>query len=186
LTSVEFPFERLDSRPLIYASFGTTFGSRTTELRAIAEACSALPVQLVISLGGTEPGPEHAKFPGHPLIVPYAPQRELLSRAALSITHAGLNTTLEALHAGVPLLALPIAGDQLGVAARLQYHGAGVVLGSKRRSVEELRSAISWLLNGDQWRTATKRLQQAIDNSGGAVQAAAIIESASPNGSSGG
>jgi zeaxanthin glucosyltransferase len=175
LSNVDFPFERLDGRPLLYASFGTTFGNRTGELRAVAEACAALSVQLVISLGGAEPGMEHAAFPGSPIVVRYAPQRELLSRAALVITHAGLNTTLEALSLGVPLLALPIAGDQLGVAARIRYHRVGVMLGRKQRSVGELRSAISTLLEEARWRDAAKRLQEAIGRSGGAGAAAELI-----------
>ncbi len=178
LSQVEFPFDRLDGRPLIYASFGTTFGSRSTELRAIAEAAATLPVQLVISLGGLEPGPEHAGFPGNPLIVRYAPQRDLLSRAALTITHGGLNTVLEALSLGVPLVALPIAGDQLGVASRIRFHGVGLMLGKKQRNAEQIRSAISTVLNHSDWSISAKRLQAAINSSGGAAQAAEIIESA--------
>jgi UDP:flavonoid glycosyltransferase YjiC (YdhE family) len=36
---------------------------------------------------------------------------KLLKRAALCITHAGLNTTLESLAHGVPMVAIPIAYD---------------------------------------------------------------------------
>jgi zeaxanthin glucosyltransferase len=176
LSAVPFPFDRLDGRPLIYASFGTTFGGRTAELRPIAEACATLPVQLVISLGGAEPQAEHSAFPGNPLIVRYAPQRKLLSAAALAITHAGLNTTLEALSFGVPLLALPIAGDQLGVSARIQYHGVGLVLNRKQRTAGSLKSAISSILNDSRWRIAAKRMQAAVGNSAGAAEAARIIE----------
>jgi zeaxanthin glucosyltransferase len=176
LSTVDFPFNRIDERPLIYASFGTTFGSRSAELEAIAEACATLPVQLVISLGGAELGDEHAAFPGSPIVVGYAPQRELLSRTALTITHAGLNTTLEALSLGVPLLALPIAGDQFGVAERIGYHGVGLVLGRKQRSIEQLRAALLSLLNNPRWRAAAKRLQTFITGTGGAVQAAGIVE----------
>jgi zeaxanthin glucosyltransferase len=52
-------------------------------------------------------------------VTDFAPQQAVLARADLCITHAGLNTVLDALVAGVPLLALPIAFDQPGVAARI-------------------------------------------------------------------
>jgi zeaxanthin glucosyltransferase len=54
-----------------------------------------------------------------------APQIELLKRAPLCITRAGLNTVLEALAQGVPIVAIPIGFDQPGVAARVAYHGVG-------------------------------------------------------------
>lgn len=44
---------------------------------------------------------------GDPVVVRYAPQVELVKRAAAVITHAGLNTVLETLAEGVPLVALP-------------------------------------------------------------------------------
>jgi len=176
LSHVDFPFHRLDGRPLVYASFGTTFGSRRVELRAIAEACATLPVQLVISLGGAEPCQEHAAFPGDPIVVRYAPQRELLSRAAVAITHAGLNTVLEALSAGVPLLAMPIAGDQFGVAARIVYRGAGLRLPSRQRSAQHVRTAVLSLLHEPRWTAAARGLQSAIGETRGAAQAAEIIE----------
>jgi len=45
---------------------------------------------------------------GSPLVVEYAPQLELLAKARLTITHAGLNTVLDSLSNGVPLVAIPI------------------------------------------------------------------------------
>lgn len=173
-----FPFERLDGRPLVYASFGTTFGNRSVGFQTVAKACAALPVQLVVSLGGSEPGSEHADFPGKPIVVRYAPQRELLSRATAVITHAGLNTTLEALSLGVPLLALPIAGDQMGVAARVQYHDVGLTLGRSHRTREEMTAAISSLVEGGRYITNARMLQASIAESRGPVDAADIIESA--------
>ncbi|MGA7216366.1 MAG: hypothetical protein WBX20_19355, partial [Terrimicrobiaceae bacterium] len=44
-------------------------------------------------------GPKR-NFAGSPIVVPFAPQLELLRRAALTITHAGLNTALESLNQG--------------------------------------------------------------------------------------
>ncbi len=178
LSTVAFPYDRLNGRPLVYASFGTAFGGRLRDMRVIAEACALLPVQLVIALGGSTVATEHQTFPGNPVVVSYAPQHELLSRAALAITHAGLNTTLEALRLGVPLLAMPIAGDQPGVAARIVFHGAGQRLAPEQRDANRIRNAVSSLLEDPRWRTASEYLRDAISRSGGAVEAAEIVEAA--------
>jgi UDP:flavonoid glycosyltransferase YjiC (YdhE family) len=70
--------------------------------------------------------------PENVIVVATAPQLELLKRADLCITHAGLNTVLEALGQGVPLLAVPIGYDQPGVAARIAHHRVGEFLEIER------------------------------------------------------
>src|SRR6202042_1731300 len=96
--------------------------------RKIAEACAGLNVQLVISLGGGLEPDRLRSLSGDPLVVRFAPQLELVKRASLVITHAGLNTVLESLAEGVPLVALPQGNDQPGVAARIAARGAGLVI----------------------------------------------------------
>lgn len=176
LFPVEFPYERLDGRPLVYASLGTSFGTRSRELEAVAAACAELPVQLVIALGGVQADDSHAQLAGRPIVVSYAPQRELLSRAAIAVTHGGLNTTMEALSLGVPLLAIPLAGDQVGVAARIRWHGVGKSVEARERNAGFIQDALSELLNHSEPRLAAQRMAAVIQQSGGAAQAAAIVE----------
>jgi UDP:flavonoid glycosyltransferase YjiC (YdhE family) len=63
-----------------------------------------------------------------PIVVPFAPQLELLAKASLTITHAGMNTALETLAYAVPAVAIPVGNDQPGVAARLKWSGARAFL----------------------------------------------------------
>lgn len=174
---VSFPFEQLTGEPLIYASLGTLQNRQQWIFETIAQACQDLPVQLVLSLG--QPHLDHLPtFPGHPIVVPYAPQLELLKRAALTITHAGLNTVLESLTNGVPMVAIPITNDQPGVAARLVWTGAGEQIPPNRLTVPKLREAIQRVLTQDSYRHHTRRLQTAIQQTRGAVDAAEVIEQA--------
>ncbi len=84
----------------MYASLGTLQNGFQEIFRAIADGCAGLPVQLVISLGGGL-DPERLGAPsGDPVVVKYAPQLEIVKRADVVITHAGLNTTLESLAEG--------------------------------------------------------------------------------------
>ncbi len=173
---VVFPFEKLTNRVLVYASLGTVQNRLIWVFEAIAEACVGLNVQLVISLGGSANPESFLSLPGEPLVVKYAPQLELLQRASLTITHAGLNTTLESLSNGVPMVAIPIANDQLGVAARIAWTGTGEVVPLSQLSAPRLQAAIKRVLAENSYRKNASRLQEAIRRAGGVKRAADIVE----------
>lgn len=175
---VAFPWEKLTGQPLIYASMGTLQNRLLGVFEKIAAACSQLDAQLVISLGGSTTPQSLPNLPGNPLVVEYAPQLELLQKAALTITHAGLNTTLESLTNGVPMVAIPVTNDQPGVAARIAWTGAGEVVPLGKLSVEKLQKAVKQVLTEDSYKKNALRLQEAIKQSGGVSKAADIIEQA--------
>ena len=176
--AVEFPWERLDGRPLIYASMGTLQNGSEGIFRTMAEACAGLDAQLVISLGGGINPARLGKLAGNPLVVSFAPQLEILKRAALVITHAGLNTVLESLCEGVPLVAVPLGNDQPGVAARAKARGACVVVPPQRLNAARLRKAVMLVLQDPRYREAAQVLQRNIKRMDGPGQAAALIEQA--------
>jgi MGT family glycosyltransferase len=175
---IAFPYEQLTGQPLIYASLGTLQNRLQDIFRNIAEACVGLDAQLVITLGGSSSPDSLQKLPGSPLVVRYAPQLELLQKASLTITHAGLNTVLESLSNGVPMVAIPITNDQPGVGARIVWTGTGGVVPLSGLSVPKLRTAIQRVLTSESYKTNTSRLQQAIENSGRVSRAADIVEKA--------
>lgn len=174
--SVDFPFDKLTGQPLIYASMGTLQNRLMGVFENIAEACVGLDAQLVISLGGGISQDSLPKLPGSPLVVGYAPQLELLQKATLTITHAGLNTTLESLNQGIPMVAIPIANDQPGVAARIAWTGCGEMVKLSNLSVSKLRIAIQKVLTQESYKNNAMRLQKANQQAGGVGRAADIIE----------
>ena len=113
---------------------------------------------------------------GDPLVVRYAPQLEIVKRAAVVITHAGLNTVLESLAEGVPMVALPLGNDQPGVAARIAARGAGVVIPQKKLSAKKLRAAVLAVLTDERYRQAAGTLKKAIAEADGLNRAANVIE----------
>lgn len=175
---VDFPFDKLTGQRLIYASMGTLQNRLQYVFRYIAEACDGLDAQLVISLGDSAEPESLPNLSGNPLVVKYAPQLDLLQQASLTITHAGLNTTLESLSNGVPLVAIPVTNDQPGVAARIAWTGVGEFVPLSRLSVPKLRAAIQKVLTENSYKENAIKLQQSIQASGGVTRAADIIEQA--------
>lgn len=176
--AIAFPWDRLDGRPLVYASLGTLQNGSETLFRAIAEACDGLGVQLVLSLGGGMEPERLGQLRGDPIVVRYAPQLDLVKRASAVITHAGLNTVLETVSEGVPMVALPQGNDQPGVAARVAASGAGVVLPRRKATVANVRAAVRAVLEQRRYREAAWKLQTQMSAVDGLARAADVIEQA--------
>lgn len=177
---IAFPWEKLDGRPLIYASMGTLQNRQDFIFRTIAAACAGLDAQLVISLGSRDQDADAlaATFAGTPIVVSFAPQLALLRRAALSITHAGLNTALESLSHGLPMVAIPITNDQPGVASRLDFLGVAEVVQPGKLSVARLRTAIEKVLRDSRYGENARRRSEEIRRVKGVALAADIAERA--------
>jgi UDP:flavonoid glycosyltransferase YjiC (YdhE family) len=176
---VDFPWERLDpSRPLAYASMGTLQNGILRTFRMIAEACAGLDLQLVISMGGGQDPALLGDLPGDPVVVGYAPQLDLIRRSALTISHGGLNTALESLAQGVPMVVLPVTYDQPGVGARVEWSGVGRSFPVGRVTVDRLRDAVRIVLGDPAYRERAGLLQSRIEAADGLNRAANLIEGA--------
>jgi len=173
--AIPFPWERLDGRPLIYASLGTLQNSRFELFRCFAEACRELDAQLVITHGGGLTDAESSRLPGNPLVVAYAPQREVMARARLTLTHAGLNTVLDSLTFGVPLVAVPITYEQPAIAERVRRLGAGEAIPLAGLNAHNLREIIRRVLSTDSYLDNARRVADAIREAGGVGKAADIV-----------
>jgi zeaxanthin glucosyltransferase len=177
--SVAFPWERLTGEPLIYASMGTLVNGLTDVFRLILKAADAIPGrQLVLSIGNNIQMDDLGPIPASAIVVPKAPQIELLKRAELCITHAGINTTLESLALGVPMVAIPVGFDQPGIAARIVYHGVGKSVPVASINKEELSGAIEEVLGNPTYRDRARWFQRTIAQTQGLERAADVLERA--------
>ncbi|MGD1106260.1 MAG: nucleotide disphospho-sugar-binding domain-containing protein [Terracidiphilus sp.] len=172
----DFDWSRLDGRPLVYASLGTLQNQSREMFRNIADACAGLDVQLVMSLGGGLEREQLGALSGDPLVVDYAPQLELIARSSLVITHAGLNTALESMAEGVPMVCIPMGNDQPGIAARVAARGAAVVVPPRKANADRLRSAVRSVLEDESYRRAARKVQAAMSQIDGLERAADIVE----------
>jgi zeaxanthin glucosyltransferase len=171
-----FPWERLDGRPIVYASMGTLQNRLDWIFEVILKACAGQNVQLVLSLGGGADPSRFRGIGGDAVIVNYCPQIELLARAAVCVTHAGLNTALESLTQGVPMVAIPITNDQPGVAARIAWSGTGIVVPPKHLNASRLADALARVLSVPSYRENALRLRAEIHGLNSLERASEIVE----------
>jgi len=168
------------NRPFVFASLGTLQGQRYGLFRRIAHACRQLDAQLLIAhCGGLEERQARAlERIGSTRVVGFAPQLAVLERADAIVSHAGSNTVMEAIAARVPILALPVAFDQPGAAARIEYAGIGLRASARVSSTARIRDQLRRLLNEPLFAQRMAPLADEIRQAGGAPRAADIVERA--------
>jgi zeaxanthin glucosyltransferase len=174
---ISFPWEKLTEKPLIYASMGTLVNGRNNVYDTILEAVGQFPeMQVVLAVGRNLSLSDLGPIPSNTIVVPVAPQIELLRRATLCITHAGLNTALEALAQGVPMVAIPIGYDQPGVAARIAYHGVGEFVEIGNLTARHLSELIAKVKANPNYRDKARWFQKVLGETRGLDVAADIVE----------
>jgi len=176
--AVEFPYDRLDGRPIVYASLGTVQNRVGWLFSAIARACHGLDVQLVLSLGGKNPVSVEGPFPPGAILLPYVPQLEILRRSTAIITHAGMNTALEGLAAGLPMVAVPLTNDQPAVARRLVSLGVAELVPFWHARPTRLHDALHGVLRRPRYREAAQKYQAELQRCPTVDDAAGWIETA--------
>jgi MGT family glycosyltransferase len=174
---VDFPWDRLTGEPLIYASMGTIMNGRADVFRTIAAGvANHRGTQLVLSIGDRLDPKQFGPVPSNAIIVNQAPQLELLKRASVCITHAGLNTVLESLAQGVPQLAIPVTFEQPGIAARIAAKKTGVTMSFADLTSEHLSTLLDEVLNCSIYRENARKFQEIISKTNGLALAANIVE----------
>ncbi len=171
----DFPWAALDGRPLIYISLGTVFSNQVAFFRQCFAAFADAPYQVVLSLGGRADPAALGPIPANCIVRPFVPQLALLQRAALFITHGGMNSVSEALYYGVPLVVVPQAADQLIVARRVARLGAGVLLSQAHLTPAGLRADAARVLADPRYPAAARRVGDLLCATGGAPRAADVV-----------
>ena len=119
-------FQHRGERPLVYVTLGTVFNLNGDLFRLIAGALADEPIDVVMTLGRGASVESVGPLPPNVRAVPYLSQARVLQSAAAVVCHAGYNTVIAALGAGVPVYAIPMGADQPYNAERLVTTGAGL------------------------------------------------------------
>lgn len=145
--------------PLIYVTFGTVTGTLPIASRVyttLIEAITGLPVRGLLTAGRIDGKPY--PFPALPPNLrteSWVNEVRILSACSAVVCHGGSGSILAPVAAGVPLVLVPLFGDQHANAQRVSEFGAGTVA---ELDAESIRHATLRVLNDE----ANRRQAQAL------------------------
>lgn len=146
---------------IIYISFGSVVRCSTMpedKVQAILDAMSELPHRFIWKWENKTMTFDKNKL----YISEWLPQVDILGhpKTIAFLSHAGMGGTTEAIHYGVPVVAVPIIGDQPANAASIEESGLGVQLQIGDLNKKNLLAAFRKILD-EKFRTKVKVLSQA-------------------------
>jgi UDP:flavonoid glycosyltransferase YjiC (YdhE family) len=112
----------------VHLTLGTVFHGNRNVLQTAIAALSALPVNVVATVGPDVDPAGFGRQPSHVLLAPYLPHTLLLPRCAAVVSQGGAGIMFGTLAHGLPHLVLPQGGDQFMNAEAVELAGAGLAL----------------------------------------------------------
>ena len=170
-----FEIENSEEKPVLYISLGTVMNNRPDFFKLCFEAFGDGPWHVVMAHGQRIDMQQLGPIPANFQVAPYLPQLEVLEHSRVFITHGGMNSTMEALYYGVPLIVVPQQPEQGMTAQRVSDLGLGVALNPNELSAEVLRAAVERVSDDATIRQNVEAMQETVRDSGGAYDAADAI-----------
>lgn len=136
------------NKKLIYCSVSTFSQGDTAFLKRVIKSVEGLDNWLlIISLGGKIEETSLGELPKNVYAFNRVPQLRVLEEASLSINHGGIHTINECLYFGVPMLVYSgKRSDQNGCAARVHYHGLGLMADKDEDLPDDIRRKINEMI----------------------------------------
>ncbi len=166
-----------DDRASVLLSLSTVwFDGQQEATQRILDAVADLPVNVIATIDRSVVADE-LRVPANVDVRGFVGHNEVMPSVALVVGHGGHATTMLALAHDLPLLVVPQHPmlDQPIIGQVLAAHGAGLVV-EQDASPQELRGAISTLLDDDSYARAAAAIGARLRKQNGAARAADRIE----------
>jgi UDP:flavonoid glycosyltransferase YjiC (YdhE family) len=138
---------------VLYVSPGTVYARGMAFFHAIADAFADAPWLVVLATGHLDPD-ALGSTPSNVVVRRQVPQPLVLDHSDVFLTHAGMNSSLEGLAAGVPMALAPRSREQRFLARRLVTLGVGAHIDVRQGDPQALRQAITALADDPAVRAA--------------------------------
>jgi UDP:flavonoid glycosyltransferase YjiC (YdhE family) len=129
--------------PLIYVTFGTMTGAEWFPEQAyptVIDAVTGLDARVLVTVGSRDFDMSQLRHvPGNVHVEAWVDRADAMGAADLVVCHGGAGTVYGALAAGVPLVVIPIIGDQFANATAVTRAGAGIEVVTGQDSQERRR-----------------------------------------------
>ena len=176
-----FPADRInDNRPLIFCTLGSQshqYKVSTHFFQTVIEALSRRPDwQLLLAIGEGFDVKDFQPAAPNITVVNWAPHATTLKRSSIMINHGGLGTVKECIYHGVPMIVFPISKDHPGNAARVQYHGLGVMGRIREVSAEQIHRLIDRLAQEPVFKSRSQAMSEVFKKAEASNKGVKIIE----------
>ncbi|CAO2625350.1 UDP-glucuronosyltransferase 1A7 [Lemmus lemmus] len=124
----------------------------------IAEALGRIPQTVLWRYTGPRP----SNLAKNTILVKWLPQNDLLGhpKTRAFITHSGSHGIYEGICNGVPMVMMPLFGDQMDNAKRMETRGAGISLNVLEMTADDLENALKAVINDKSYKENIMRLSR--------------------------
>ena len=148
--------------PLAYFTLGTVKNADAADFATGLSALAGFDGTVVATTGRPLSAEDLGPLPPNAVVADFVPQRAVLERADLLVSHSGSGTMLGGLAHGVPQVALPRGTDQPDNAALLARAGAGLVVAPEDYAVESIAAAVADVVGDPAFRAAAAAVRDEI------------------------
>ncbi|MBB5638266.1 MGT family glycosyltransferase [Pedobacter cryoconitis] len=163
---VDFPFEKLKGKKVIYISLGTVFSNYSAELNHMFFQSFTDPDTVVV-MAAYQVDLSKYEVPDNFIIREYVPQLEILKHTTVAITHAGMNSIGDLLYNNIPFVSIPLGADQFYLANRAQELGATIVLDINNLNTDLLKSSVAKVLTDPSYLKNIHKISESFVRAGG-------------------
>ncbi|MBB1158440.1 MULTISPECIES: macrolide family glycosyltransferase [Amycolatopsis] len=168
---------RPQGQPLLFVSLGTLFNQQAGFFRQCIEAFTDSDWQVAMSVGRDIDAADLGPVPANFEIRPHFPQLDVLRAATAFVSHAGMNSTLESLYFGVPLIAVPHMPEQEMTARQVEELGVGRRLDPALTTADLLRATVDQVAADEQILSTANRMGVSLrERKSGAERGADLVE----------
>lgn len=164
-------------RPVLLVSLGTAATGWPEFFKTCVEAFSGSRWDVVMAVGDSLDPAELGPLPGNFEVRRSVPQLDVLRHADLFVTHGGMNSVMESLYNGVPMVVSPQMSEQRANALRVEELGFGRMLTRDDFSLEALRTAVDEVSADPTVADRTRAMGEQMRKVDGPAVAADAIES---------
>ncbi|MFC0435529.1 macrolide family glycosyltransferase [Kutzneria buriramensis] len=161
-------------RRVLFVSLGTVFNDRPDFFTAVTAAFADTDWHVAMAVGDQIDPATLGAIPANVEVRPFFPQQNVLKYAAAFLTHAGMNSVMEALVRQVPMIAYPQTIEQTANAERAAELGFARML----TDLDGLPDVVTEVAADQGIRANLAAMAEELREAGGAVAAADAVEEA--------
>lgn len=141
------PLVEDNGRPTILMTLGTVYNTNEDLFYRFLKALGSEPVNVICTLGHGADDAVTKDAPANVRFERYVPHSLILPHCQAMLCHAGFNTMMGCLSAGVPIVCVPLGSDQEYNARACATDGLGLMVKDDEASPERIREAVRRVLD---------------------------------------